>query len=198
MKWREVPFFSVREINRVEDYERFRHCKAYLKSKSNERADENVLRVECGYSLKNSINKFRIHRKEWGDLERRIPLKYLSAIGVDLETLNFALELDCEEFDKAIEIPVFPRVAGFRVMAAVFSEFGLPENTSEQEAIEVTKRFAREKGFRSFITVRDLKTIWVEPNGTVFTSFYRPCLEITKTYVEANSDGSWVGKSYIG
>ena len=54
--------------------------------------------VECGYSVKNSLNKFRIHRKEWNDLERRSPCKYLSDIGVDLDTLNFALELDCEEF----------------------------------------------------------------------------------------------------
>ena len=83
-------------------------------------------------------------------------------------------------------------------MAAVFSQFELPANTSEAEAIEVTKRFAMEKGFRSFIPVEDLKTIFVEPNGTVFTKYYRPCLEITKTYVEASSDGSWVGKSYLG
>jgi hypothetical protein len=194
---REIPFFSVREINKVEDYKRFLHCKTYVSSKSAERTDEKTLMAECGYSVKNSLNKFRIHRNEWNNLERRIPLKYLSAIEVEIETLKFTLELDCEEFDRALEIPYYPRVVGFRVMAAVFSQFELEENTPEREAIEVTKRFAREKGFRSFIPVRDLKTIWVEPDGTVFTSYYRPCLEITKTYVEASSDGSWVGKSYM-
>jgi hypothetical protein len=181
----------------VEDYVRFRHCKAYLKSKSDECTNENGLMVECGYSVK-SRNKFRIHRKEWNDLERRIPLKYLSAIDAEMETLKFTLELDFEEFDKALEIPFYPCIVGFRVMAAIFSQFELPENTSEREAIEVTKRFARGKGFRSFIPVRDLRAIYVEPNGTVFTKYYRPRLEITKTYVEASSDGSTIGKSYIG
>ncbi len=127
-----------------------------------------------------------------------IPLTYLAAIHADLETLRFTEELDCDEFHGAIEIPVFPRVAGFRVMAAVYSQLELPENTSEAEAIEILKRFSKEKGFRRFIPVRDLKTIFVEPNGEVFTQYYRPCLEITKTYVEASSDGSWVGRSYIG
>ncbi len=83
-------------------------------------------------------------------------------------------------------------------MAAVYSELELPESTPEAEAIEILKRFSKEKGFRCFIPVRDLKTIYVNPNGTLFTQYYRPCLEITKTYVEASSDGSWVGKSYIG
>ncbi|MGD0724349.1 MAG: hypothetical protein ABSB63_02175 [Spirochaetia bacterium] len=198
MKWKEIPFFSVQQINRVEDYVRFRHCKAYLKGKSDECKDENVLRVECGYSLKNSVIKFRHHRKEWDNLERKIPLKYLSEIGVDLDTLKFTVELDQEEFDRALEIPFYPRIVGFRVMAAVFSQFELPENTSEREAIEVTKRFAREKGFRSFIPARDLKTIYVEPNGAVFIDYYRPSLEITETHVQASSDGSTVGKSYIG
>ena len=198
MKWKEIPMFSVQQINKVEDYVRFRHCKAYLKSKSDECTNEKGLIVECGYSVKNSLNKFRIHRKQWNDLDRRIPLKYLSAIGVDLDTLNFALELDCEEFDKAAAMPFYPRVAGFRVMAAVYSELELPDNTSEAEAVEILKRFSGEKGFYCFIPVRDLKTIYVQPGGVVFTVHYRPSLEITKTYVEASSDGSTVGKSYIG
>jgi len=198
MKWKEIPMFSVQQINKVEDYVRFRHCKVYLKSKSDECKDKNALRVECGYSLKNSFNKFRIHRKEWDNLERKNPLKYLSEIGVDLDTLKFTVELDQEEFDRALEIPYYPHIVGFRVMAAVFSQFELPENTPEREAIEVTKRFAREKGFRSFIPVRDLKTIYVEPDGSVFTNYYRPCLEITKSHIEASSDGSWFGKSYLG
>jgi hypothetical protein len=195
---KEIPFFSVREINEVKDYERFRHCKAYLKSKSAERSDEDVLRVECGYSLTNSINKFRFHRKEWNDLERRIPLDYLSAIGVDLDTLKFTAELDSEEFDRAIEIPVFPRIAGARLMAAIYSQLELLENTSEAAAIEIVKQFSREKGVHCFIPVKDLKTIYVEPDGSVFTDYYRPSLKITKTYVEASSDGSTVGKCYLG
>lgn len=194
----EIPFFSIRSVNKVEDYERFRHCKAYLKIRSGEYTNEKGLMVECGYSVKNSLNKFRHHRNEWNDLARRIPLKYLSAIGVEMETLNFTLELDCEEFDRALEIPFYPRIVGFRVMAAVFSQFELPENTPEREAIEVSKRFAREKGFHSFIPVRDLRTIYIEPDGSVFTDYYRPCLEITTTHVEASSDGSTVGKSYLG
>jgi hypothetical protein len=194
---KEIPWFSVQSINKVEDYERFRHCKAYLRSKSDECKDERQLLLACGYSIR-SLNKFRIHRKEWNDLERRIPLEYLSAIGVDLETLNFALELDCEEFDKAAAIPFYPRVAGFRIMSAIYSQLELPENTSEAEAIEILKEFSRGKGFHSFIPVRDLKTIFVEPSGSVHIRYYRPALEITKTYVEASSNGSTVGKSYIG
>ena len=195
---REIPWFSVQSINKVEDYKRFHHCKTYLKNKSDECTNEKGLMVECGYSVKNSLNKFRIHRKEWNDLARRIPLKYLSAIDVEIETLKFTLELDCEEFDNAAAIPFYPRVAGFRVMAAVYSELELPESTSEAEAIEILKRFSGEKGFHSFIPVRDLKTIYVQPDGAVFTNYYRPRLEITKTYVEASSDGSTVGKSYLG
>ena len=89
-----------------------------------------------------------------------------SAIRVDLDALQFTLELGCEEFGKAIEIPFFPKVAGFRVIAAVYSQLELPENTSEAEAIEILKRFSGEEPFRTFIPVRDLKTTYVESDGS--------------------------------
>ena len=43
-----IPQFSIRNINKIDDYERFYHSKAYLKKKS-------------GYT---KFNKFVEHRKE--------------------------------------------------------------------------------------------------------------------------------------
>ena len=70
---------SAGYINRVEDYERFRNTKAYIKKKAgnvnsyfkNKTEEIQQLAELCGY---NDFNKFIKHRKQWIELERRFLL----------------------------------------------------------------------------------------------------------------------------
>lgn len=140
-----------------------------------------------------SLPKFKNHRKEWDDLSRRIPTKYLSAIQVEIEVLRFTLELDQEEYDKALEVPFFPKSAGIRLMSAVYSTMEFPLETSEAEAIEILKMYSNKNGRYCFISWANIKTIYIQPDGTVFTTIYRPELAINKAWVIASDSGNEVG-----
>ena len=85
--------------------QRFFHTTSYIGCKS--KAYENGLRLMelCGYR---NLNKFRMHQHEWNGLQRPVPAKYLKEIGVDFDTLAFTVELDGEEYEKALSLPFFP------------------------------------------------------------------------------------------
>ena len=164
---KEIPFFSVQQTNRVEGYVRFRHTRAYFRQRSVDHGDEKDLLLACGYSLR-SLNKFRSHRKAWNDLSRKIPLKYADGIGIDLDIMNTALELDQQEFDQALQLPFFPKTAGVRLLAAVYSTCEFPANVSEEEAISILKEYSEKTGRHCFIQLAQIKTIWVRPEGVYY------------------------------
>jgi len=58
--------------------------------------------------------------EEWNRLERKIPLKYFEIIGVERKTLEFTLELDWEEFEKAKGGPFTPKKAMLRLHPAFY------------------------------------------------------------------------------
>ena len=144
-----------------------------------------------------SIAKFKNHRHEWDELSRRIPTKYLSAIQVDLETLRFTLELDQEEFERFLALPFCPQSVGIRTMPTVFSTMEFPPDTSEAEAIEILKKYSGETGRYCFIPCANIKTIYIQPDGAVFTTVYRPELEINRAWVIANDLGERVGVVFV-
>ena len=182
---------SVHQLEKLSDYERFFHTKAYIKGKSDSFKNEKELMRECGYA---NLNKFRIHRKAWDNLERPIPRKYLQGIGVSLETLQLTVELDGEEYEKALGLPYSPKRAVIRVMPAVFSTVELPKGIDEEEAISVLERMSRKTGKYCFINFGSLKTVFAEPDGIVFARFYRPTIEIKSDFIIASQDGAAIGK----
>ena len=182
---------SVHQLEKLSDYERFFHTKSYIKSKSDAFKNEKELMRKCGYA---SLNKFRIHRKAWDNLERRIPRKYLQEIGAGFETLAFTVELDGEEYEKALGLPFSPSKAVIRVMPTVFSNVQLPEDISEQDAISILKKLSRKTGKYCFISFEGVKTVIAQPDGFVFAKFYRPIVEIRRDFVVASPDGMKPGK----
>ena len=182
---------SVHHLEKLSDYERFFHTKAYIKGKSDSFTNEKELMRKCEYA---SLNKFRIHRKAWVNLERPIPIKYLRAIGVSLDTLRFTVELDGEEYEQALSLPFSPRKAVIRVMPTIFSTVELPEGVNEEDAIFVLKKMSRKIGKYCFINFDNVKTVFAEPDGFVFAKFYPPMVEIRKDLIIASHDGAAIGK----
>jgi hypothetical protein len=137
-----------------------------------------------------TLRKFTAHRNEWDELTERIPVKYFSAIGVDLDVLRFALELDQQEYDLALERPFYPKSYGIRLKRTVYHTMEFPPQTTEEQAIQILKKYSKDKRTYCFITVPYIKSVWVQPDGAVFTTFYRPELEIGKEWVKASELGS--------
>lgn len=197
-----IPFFSALEINNSYDYERFFHTKSYIQNQSSKYRDPSLkqnpvvldLMEKSGYK---KLHKFRNHRKDWDNARGEAPLGYLNAIGVDLKILKFCVEADKWEYDRALQIPLFPKFVVVRYMSAVYGTMELPSDTSEYVAIEMVKDYSREHGFRCYINYPELKTVWIEPNGDVHYSYYRPSIRFTKNMVIFGSDGSGLGITTI-
>jgi hypothetical protein len=185
-----VRRFVAREINESTQYVRFFHTRSYLEQKSrifpysvalhHDRIYQ--LMARCGYRNRRP-DKFNAHRRQWDQLERPVPRAYLREIGADVEVLLFTAELDADEYDDVLRLPLTPRYATVRVMPAVYSRLELPEGIEEAEAVTYVRDFARKRGKRCCIGFRDIKTIWIEATGDVTYSFYRPQLRVTKSYV---------------
>ncbi len=185
-----IPRFLAPTVNESNHYTRFFHTKAYLSQKSRQVPysialhEDRVLRVmaSCGYLFRRP-EKFSAHRRQWDRLDRPIPRAYLTAIGVDVEVMRFAAELDAEEYEEMLLNPLYPRYATMRIVPGIFSLLDLPEGINESEAVELMIDFARRRGRKCCIGFRDIKTIWIEPDGEVSYTFYRPILRVTRTHV---------------
>lgn len=197
-----IPFFSAREINSLDDYERFRNTKSFIRQKSSQikeslRQTPELLELKrkCGYA---NFPKFREHRQEWDRLERKVPLVYIGAIEADLESIIHAVSIDQQEYDMALRVPLFPRFAVARLMACVYQDVKLPVGATEDEAVEILKKISSEERCRYFINYPDLKTIWFESDGSVFYTYYRPSIRVTRKWAFFSSDGRRLGQVRLG
>jgi hypothetical protein len=68
-------------------------------------------------------------------------------------------------------------------MPTIYSTVQLPESIDEEEAISVLKEMSRKKGKYCFINLGSVKTVFAEPDGFVFTRFYRPTVEIQRDLI---------------
>lgn len=176
----------VHQLERLSDYQRFFHTKTYIKSKSLFYADEKKLMDVCHYRDR---SKFYFDQKQWDDLEKPVPTRYLREIGVDFKTLQFTVELDCEEYKKALDLPFFPKQGFVRYRSSSYAVFNFLEGTSEEQAIELLKELSTKEQVLSLINVRGLKTIFVQPDGLAFTKYYTPTVEIFHDCVVASKAG---------
>jgi hypothetical protein len=193
----EIPVLSVPDINESSNYIPFRNTSAYLKAKSTSFKDTHELLALCGYSRKSSYGKFLRHQSEWNSLKRNIPLKYLLVIGADLQEIDAAVQADRQEYESILKLPFFPKSGVIRCMAAVYSQYKFEPLTPEAECIDILKAYSKEKGFRTCINYPRIKSIWVEPSGTVRKSYYYPTLTLTKTELIPSYTGEGIGTVFI-
>jgi len=191
---KEIPFFSVPSVY-AKNYHRFRNVKAYLNGLLNAyHFGIDTLMEISGYRKK---QKFIDHQDDWHELSRKIPLKYLDEIGAKHDKLMELAELDGHEFDAALQIPRMVNAAGIRVMPAIAACHQFKEPLSEEEAVRTMKNFSNNNRMISYISISNLKTIWIEPGDKVIISYYRPALRFDKQFMYAISDGSRIGKVYL-
>jgi len=182
---RPIPFFSG-EVNKIESYEKFYYTKSYIKKKKDEYSQGKgndwvtELAEQIGYR---KIQKFKKHMEEWNRMERKIPYKYLEIIGVERKALDFTLELDCEEFEKAKKGPFIPKKAMLRLHPAFYRTMEFPEGTDLEEAIEQLKEVCMEKKIRGFIEFWPVKTVGVRPDGSIYEAFNKPRARFSEKFL---------------
>jgi len=180
-----IPFFSG-EVNKIENYEKFYFTKTFIKKKQEEYSQNKAkdwvteLAEEIGYR---KIQKFKKHMEEWNRMGRKIPLKYLEIIGVERKTLDFTLELDWEEFEKAKKGPFIPKKAMLRLHPAFYGTMEFPEGTGLEEAIEQLKIVCMEKKIRGFIEFWPVKTIGVRSDGSSYEVFNEPKVRFSERFL---------------
>jgi len=138
------------------------------------------LAEQIGYR---KIQKFKKHMEEWNRMERKIPLKYLEIIGVERKTLDYTLELDWEEFEKAKMGPFFPKKAILRLHPAYYGSIEFPDGTDLEEAIEQLKIVCIEKKIRGFIEFWQVKTIGIRPDGSAYEAFNKPRVRFSEKFL---------------
>jgi len=182
---RRIPFFSG-EANKIENYEKFHYTKSYIKKKQEEYSESKAkdwiteLAEKLGYR---KIQKFKKHMEEWNRMERKIPLKYLEIIGVEGKALDFTLELDWEEFEKAKKGPFIPKKAMLRLHPAFYGTMEFTKGTNLEEAIEELKIVCMEKKIRGFIDFFPIKTIGVRPEGSSYEVFNKPRVRFSEIFL---------------
>lgn len=198
---KEIPFFSSLKVASP-GYEKFYYVKSYLNQKDKMSSLRRHIPTEVTYDLAEKvgykkINKFIIHKEEWHQLIRKVPLSYLDAIDVDREVLQFALELDVEAFEEELEKPFDPKIATVRYMATIYGSLELPDGVNEKEAVEYLKEYCAKEKRMGFIAFGDVKKTWVREDGSSFDSFERPELKFTKHFMIPSGLGLRSGASYI-
>ncbi len=192
---REIPFFSANGINTIGEYERFRHTKAYVKQKSAACLDRHDVMRKAGYV---HFEKFTQHRKEFDNLNRNIPLKYLDAVAADRDTIGFCSELDMQEFLYTKDtIDLYPEYATVRIYFCIHQSIAFPPGTPEKDAVEIVRDYTHENRIRACINYVGLKTIAVEPDGRVNEIWYPPTVRFTKFWMMVHGDGRNIGKAYL-
>lgn len=185
-----IPVFTAREINETTQYVRFFHTRAYLEQKSRlipysialHHEKIRTLMAACGYR-KRRPEKFNAHRRQWDLLDRAIPRSYLSFIGADIDVMLFTAELDAQEYDYVVDMPLYPRYASVRLALGVYIRLELPEGITETDAVAFVRELAVHQSRRCCIGFRDIKTIWIEGTGEISYSYYRPQLRVTRSFV---------------
>ena len=181
--------------NKVEDYVYCRHVKDYLLSQHQKSGkDLKDIAAASGYT---KIDKFKRHLEGWQNLASPIPKKYLQAINVDLDTLLSLLELDKVDYEVAIKIPRKTSVCTVRLLPGVYSTYSFGGMVSEEEAIELAKDYSKKIKSICIINFPGLFNIQIYPDGKVLKSYCHPSINITKEWVQFESDGSSIGSMKI-
>ncbi|WP_040476954.1 hypothetical protein [Halanaerobium saccharolyticum] len=180
------PFLPAKTINKTEDYQPFYNSKAYLKQKvgsltyfKDQIPELRKIAEKVGYQ---DFNQFIKHRKLWHNFDRKIPISYLTAIGVELEVLEFTIELDQNDYQKALKVPRYPKSYIIQTRPIPLAR-RLPDNISEDKAIELVKRKAIIENISCVINYPSLKKIFIDTDGSVLPAYYQPEIKIKGKYI---------------
>lgn len=197
---KKIPFLSARIINKTEDYQPFYHSKAYLNKKvgsltyfKDQIPQLKKIAEQVGYK---DFNQFIKHRKLWHNFKKKIPISYLEAIGIKLEVLKFTVELDQKEYQKALEIPLYPESYIIQTRPIPHSK-ALPPDTPEAKAEELVRKEAVIENISCVIYYPSLKLIFIDTDGSVTTAYYMPDIKIDGKYVIPAKSGKDVGKIFL-
>ena len=94
---------------------------------------------------------------------------FTKALALDDETILMAL---CADFD-ALDKPTPPKVV-IRLMPGFYRTLPLPENCTPELAVDLAKRFSAQRGLRCCVCLSRIRSIYVEPDGSVELSFSPP------------------------
>jgi len=191
------PFLSPRTINKTEDYQPFYHSKAYLNKKvgsltyfKDQIPQLRKITEKVGYK---DFNQFIKHRKLWHNFKKKIPISYLEEIGVKLDVLKFTVELDQNDYQKALETPLYPASYIIQTRPIPLTK-KLPENIPEAEAVELVRKEAILKNKSCVIYYPFLKTIFIDCDGSVTTAYYQPEIKIEGGYVIPGQSNNFIGE----
>jgi len=107
--------------------------------------------------------------------------------------LKFNVELDKKDYQKALEIPLYPKSYTIQTRPLPFSK-PLPENIPEAEALELVRREAIVENKSCVIDYPYLKLIFIDTDSSVSTAYYQPEIEIKGRYVIPVKLNNSIGK----
>jgi hypothetical protein len=188
--------FNKPPDNDTRGYEFCFNTKAYLNQRRRAcELDDATIAERTGYR---NFNKFLRKRELWHAMKMPFPRSYLNVIGVDWKVLEYIVELDQDAFYSEFEKPQLPVRFTVRYFAALYGSRELGDCESEEEAIAIVKEFSRESGFRCCINYPQLKTIFIEPDGSINTILYKPTIIITRDHVSFGETGEGIGTARVG
>ncbi len=126
--------------------------------------------------------------ESWNNLKTAIPGKYVEFIGVNPISIETALRADMKEFKEAMQRIQYPDCFFISTSSGVL-RVSLPVGTTEKQAIEMAMNFRCNEEIKAkYITISDLKTIVIEPDGNYYTLTYPPTLTFRKNmYIPAHA-----------
>jgi hypothetical protein len=125
---------------------------------------------------------------QWLNLEGKIPLKFLSAIGITKDDLLWFLEFDKTDFYEALKNANRPKDFRYKIMPCVYAKEDFPIGTPEEAAIEYVRAFMKNQPeyiqkHGASIIYPDLKSIYIEHDGSVRVTYYVPEVVFKQGYV---------------
>ena len=178
-----------------ENYMFCRHIRGYLRAKlSTYDKGLKELALASGYS---KVDKFKVHCGEWNLLQRAIPLKYLDAIGAQVEEIEKLLTFDLDDFQEACNEPHLVSECIVRVFCAVYKTERFDSPMSEEEAIEYVQAYSIKNGFHCCIKIPELATISFHPVEGVHKIYYKPEFKKTKNALIFCGTGRLIGKTFV-
>lgn len=118
--------------------------------------------------------------EKWNNLEANIPLIYLDFIGLKTITIETTVKQDMIAFQKALEREHTPQCF-FANTSSGLQRIPLPVDYNIKRAIEAAINWDPcQEVMAKYIKIKDLKTIYIQPDGTYYTVTYPPAINIRK------------------
>jgi hypothetical protein len=181
--------------NRVPRYQRFQKTIVYLEKSA--KSVENLSQI-ISTIFPDEKWSYQPLIEDLLHLRREVPYQFLSAIHASIEQIKALCIADNEEFERIKERrDLFPYRVIIRFIPAVYQSREFPYTMKERDAIQYILENLCEGRYRCAINYPELKTIYIEPNGEIETTFYPPTLHFGLTSLTPSQDGSNEGVTHI-